>query len=252
MLIERNEHKLKEPMRKLTTLLIAFSSLLYANAQNGSEMEKALAEVGLTQDELNHISDGTEAMKNYAFKVRSEESNSFGDKTIREMAFDPRKPVGNQWTLISVDGKAPTQEQLDAFNKEKNDEDNHIEKQDDDLVQEKDVWIEENTTDKLVLGFTFNKKKLHHSQKILKHFKARLTINKKNKSIEDVELYSFESFTMLLVMKIEEMKINLKFKAFENGDELLEKSVAEMTLKMMGQEGNATVDQTYYDYEQVL
>lgn len=241
-------------MKYLYILLFSGSLLfsLNSNAQNLSEIENVLAEVGLTQNDLNHIADGTEAIKKYTYKVTSEETNSLAENTTKVMRFDPRKPVGEQWELISVNGKAPTKEEVDAFNKEKNDEDDHIEKQDDDLVKEEDIWIESNDDKTVVIGFKFNKKKLHHSQKIMKHFRARLTIDKTTKTIADVELYNFEPFTMILIMKVQEMNIKLGFKQMPNGDELLEYSKATINLKMMGQEGAGTVNQTYSDYEKVL
>jgi hypothetical protein len=241
-------------MNYLSILFLSITLLfsLSGHAQNLSEIEKALTEVGITQNDLNHIADGTEAIKKYTYKVTSEERNSLAENTIKVMRFDPRKAVGEQWELLTVNGKAPTNIEIEAFNKEKNDEDDHIEEQEDDLVREEDIWIESKDDKTLVIGFKFNKKKLHHSQKIMKHFHARLTIDKVTKTIADVELYSFEPFTMLLVMKVQEMTIKLGFKQMPNGDELLEYSKATINLKILGQEGIGTVNQTYSEYEKVL
>jgi hypothetical protein len=241
-------------MKKLHVLLLSFYlfSISSIYAQETTELEKVLAEMGLTQDDLNNITDGTEEMDNYAYKVKSEESGSSGDHTVKEMAFDPRKKVGERWTLLTVNGAEPTKEQMDSFNKEKNDEDDHIEEQDDDLVREEDAWIESNTANELVIGFKFNKKKLHHSQKILKHFNAKLVIDKTQQSIKAVELQNFEPFTMLLVFKIDRMQVKLNFKRLPDGSELIDSSVTTMSFKIMGGEANSTINETYFDYEKVL
>ena len=233
----------------LTALLLSFSPLF---AQEKTDVNAALAAVGLTQDDLNHIADGTKAMNNYAYKIKSVEENSFGDKTEKIMSYDPRKAVGERWTLISVNGDDPTEEQITSFNKEKNDPDDHIEEQNENLVEEDQTWIERDNESELIIGYKFNKKHLHHSQKILKHFRARVSIDKQKKDIKYVELYSFEPFKMLLVMKISDMDIRMDFKQVGEGDELVTESKTHMKLSMFGQEGTATVTQTYYDYEKVL
>lgn len=235
--------------------LLYFSLVLFSifslQAQE-TDLTKELASVGLTADDLNHISDGTKAMNNYSYMVRSEEMNAEAGITIKEMSFDPRKIIGEKWTLLSVDGKEPTQAQLNAFDKEKNDEDDHIEEQDENLVRDEDVWIKSNTKKDLVIGFKFNKKKLHHSQKILKHFEAELGIDKKNKSIEYVELSNNEPFKMIMILNVEKMNMKLDFISMENGDQLIDKLSTDMTLSIFGEEASATITQSFYNYKKVF
>ena len=231
-------------MRKLIFGIFLFCT--WALQAQNDEALAALAEIGFSKTDLSGLASGTDHMSSYFYSVSSHTVGEDGKTNTQQYDHDPTKPVGERFILNTVDGRTPTEDEQKAFHKSHNDEDDHVEQQDDDLV--KDIWIMSNDENTLKLGMNFNKKKLHHSQKMMKHFTMNLSIDKNTKSLINAQLVSTEPFTMMLVLKVKNMTINIDYTKLENGDHVVRSQSVKMKLAVMGSEASAESTEDYTNY----
>jgi len=100
---------------KQTTTIIVLLFLVSAASGFAQQNNDELKQRVLAQAQSASADD-------YAFTrtVRSDETSLGGktEKKVRVEKFDPSKPAGERWTLVSVDGAPPSAEVLNRFRKE--------------------------------------------------------------------------------------------------------------------------------------
>ncbi len=121
--------------------------------------------------------------------------------------YDPGKKVGDQWELISVNGKTPTKDRLKEYYKVKDNVNNeHSVNLNTDNMNSFVLFNE--TAEFLTYSFKLNESK---KNKMAKHLKCKLDINKNNKCISKIKMYIEKPFSPMLSVKINNFKMEMIF-----------------------------------------
>ena len=120
--------------------------------------------------------------------------------------FDPRRPSDERWQLQSVDGRGPTEEELEEYLKNKN----HDHSGDDDkrvnaMVEPDSVRLIEDTADYWLFGF------LPDDEEIMDSVDATIRIDKASGQLEYIDLRNHETFKPAIGIKISKLITRLTF-----------------------------------------
>lgn len=101
--------------------------------------------------------------------------------------YDPRRPLGNRWSLTSVDGRAPTAKETEEFLDEREEDDGDM---DDrvviEMVEPDTVRLIEETRDYWLLGF----KPDEDEDEFMENVQATLRIRKPDEYLEFIDIHN--------------------------------------------------------------
>lgn len=125
--------------------------------------------------------------------------------------YDPRGAIGDRWTLLSVDGRAPTDEEIADYEDDK-EEDTESDSDDDDnevaaMVEPGSLSLIEETENYYLFTFT----PTDDEDDFLEHVDATVKIIKAGPYIEYVDLRSAKPFRPQFGVKIKEFVTRLSF-----------------------------------------
>lgn len=173
-------------------------------------------------------------------------------KTFVEQ-FDPRRPAGGQWTLLSVDGRAPSPKELADSRKRKRDKTPSY--------AEIAEWFggaatrSEPASGSVVYRFA---RLPAGTLKIGSHdaspdTQAEALVNTRGKVpfVERVRFTSTKGFTMMLVASLKSMVVEGRYRQLPDGRAVPADTASNITGSMMGKSGSIRATTTYSDVQVV-
>jgi len=141
-----------------------------------------------------------------ALSISKNKQEATGHQTQnkREFTFNSRKPLGQKFTLISVDGKTPSKKDIKHFNKEKN----STKEQSKLILAEDNYFIEKNNEEELILGFNIPQEQITSNTAFMAHCTGYIYIDKTSKRINKIVIKSNEAFNLKL-FHVTEMNITI-------------------------------------------
>lgn len=188
-------------MRKLILIVLLNLSVLASFAQKSIVLnafakhgiDAKLLETAVGQRPDNYIFD---------FKYTSISSNK---ETVTLAKYDPSKPVGERWIVISVNGKTPSKGDIKSFLK------NHEKQQSQTAkVDESTYKIEKENAEVLVISYKQNPATLPAEASFLKDCKLHMTINLKTKRLEKIQSLN-EKPLKIKIFNAEKLDLVIKF-----------------------------------------
>ena len=183
---------------RLLVIVVCFASAdAFANEDYNAIFERAV-------DAINFDFDQTWAYT----------ETQVGSEHVWVGRFDPRRPSRQRWQLISVDGRNPSEEEVDEYDKEKaHDHSNNSDNRVNAMVEPDSIRLIEETGDFWLLGFTPD-----DEEKILDSVDATIRISKANGQLEYIDLRNHSPIKPAVGVKISKLITRLTFgPAADNG-----------------------------------
>lgn len=122
--------------------------------------------------------------------------------------FDPRRPAGERWQLLSVDKRTPTAEEIESYRDEKDDgfstvDDNEVAA----MVEPDSVRLIEETDDYWLLGFDLDEEE----KAITDNVEAKIRINKPGRYLEYVDVHNTDVVKPAFGVKLKKLITRLTF-----------------------------------------
>ena len=122
--------------------------------------------------------------------------------------FDPRRPAGERWQLLSVDKRTPTQEEIDEYLDDKDDDSSD----DDDnevvaMVEPGSVRLVEETDEYWLLTFNLDE----DEEAIANSVEATIRVNKSGRYLEFVDVHNTEVVKPAFGVKLKKLITRLTF-----------------------------------------
>jgi hypothetical protein len=144
--------------------------------------------------------------------------------------YDPGRPAGDRWEMLSVNGRAPTDEELAAFVDEKAEEESGDHREDDDsdkdvveTVQPESLSLIEETGDYWL--FSFVPEEDEDDEGFLEFIDATLKIVKDGPYIESIILRSEKPFRPQFGVKVKDFLTRLEFGPAASGGPIVPMSI---------------------------
>jgi hypothetical protein len=176
-------------------MTISLSVLLAVGVQADERMEQLLF------SELEEAS--ITEHKKFAFVQRVD-----GEDGIEISTFIPSTEP--EWTLVSINGEAPSNKEIKKFNKDKikeaeRNEGNGFR----DLIAKGSVVVESETESEIVVSFTPELDDM--SDKAMESMRGKAVFNAEDEALISLSIYSIEPFSPALSVKLEEMNMSFEF-----------------------------------------
>jgi len=227
---------------KQFTLLLALLVSLSAMAQKSVVLDK-LKEYQFSEGLLTENLKDADAQYYFNLKTTTVET----DKTkIEDGEFDPTRPIGQRWKLLSVDGNTPSKKEVKKYNKAHNTTQNDVNGQLDD-----NAWkIEQDDANTLVISFKYDKSTLPKKYAFLGDCKGMAFFNKSTKKLEKAE------FVNVGDLKIKIFNVtNLDMVVYYSPDDelagLIEKEELLMNVKLLGEIVEIKEINEYSNYKRI-
>lgn len=163
-----------------------------------------------------------------------------GTEKITLARYDPLKPQGSNWTVISVDGKSASATQNKRFNKERVNPGMAAANADADSLK-----LESETDSTLVISYTFDPAGLTGDAAFLKECRSFLSFNLKSKRLEKIHTVN-EKPVKIKIVKAEKLDLTITLSYDEKLKRYLpQKEDLVLVVKMLGQ---LTSIETISDY----
>lgn len=187
--------------------------------------------------------------------TRAEQRSGGGEvkTSTRVERFDPSRPAGQRWTLVSVDGKPPSPDAAKDFAK-----------------ATEDAMVPSYGRVAGYLGGGAQKaagaggRTMYRVAKLPKrsfmmnnsdlsaHARAEATVAEGARPfVERLDLVTTKPFRMMLVAKVERLEATTRYKLMPDGRPVIAEQVSEMRGSMMGKSGSMRTVMTYSDHRPV-
>lgn len=140
---------------------------------------------------------------NYCYELRQTTIAAGKEKTI-EAKFDPSGPNGEQWTVVSVDGKSPSKGDINTFRKNQT-------KPAETKTDESSYRIEKATSDQLVISSKLDANSTPKDASFMKDCRSYMTIDLKTKRVEQVQALN-EKPVKIKIINVDKLTIVTKYK----------------------------------------
>lgn len=148
-----------------------------ASAQKSTVLN-AFSKHGIDAGMLN--ADNLQQPDDYAFDLK-QTTIAAAKQTVIMAKFDPKSPKDEQWTVVSVDGKAPSKSDINGFRKNQNKQAGSNQ------ADEGSYRLEKETPDHLVVSFKQDPGTISKDAAFLKDCRLYMTVNLKTKKLEQVQ-----------------------------------------------------------------
>ena len=200
--------------------------------------------------------------------MESEKSRewAFTETTLTEgktivKSYDPQRPSGERWKLLTVNGRQPTADELKRIErKNRRDEEQRSEREDNDseesevsaMIEPGSLSLIEENDSRAIYKFTPGAES-DREKKMLAYVDGRLEVAKAGPTVSSIELKSREPFSPAFGVKIREFMTHMTFAPLEEGGPALPQTVAVKVegRAFMVKELNEDVKVTYSDWVRV-
>ncbi len=122
--------------------------------------------------------------------------------------YDPRRPSGERWTLLSVDGREPTTDEIEDYLDDKDDDDGEENTDNVDImVEDGSLVLLEETDDYYLYSFT----PAGNDEDFMEHVDATIKVIKDGPYIGYIDLHASEPFRPQFGVKVSEFTTRLSF-----------------------------------------
>jgi len=155
------------------------------------------------------------------------------DKTIVKR-FDPQRPSGERWKLLTVNGREPTADEMKRIERRnRRDEEQQSERADDDseesavsaMIEPGSLSLIEENDSHAIYKFTPGAES-EREKKMLAHVDGHLEVDKAGPTVSSIKLESREPFSPAFGVKINEFMTHMTFAPLEEGGPALLQTVA--------------------------
>jgi len=193
-------------MKRITIFSVLLLCIISASAQTKSAYD-LLKQFGVTTDNVLSNIDLSNATYNYraeSVTTTEQEANHSTSTTKKEYNYDANKPLGQRFTLISVDSDTPRKKDFKHFNKEKN----RVADTETQKLKEDDFFIKSNDETTAIIGFNIPAEQLNSKTAFMAHCTGYIFIDKNSGHITKIQIKSNETFS-LKVFHVTEMTIDI-------------------------------------------
>jgi len=178
----------------------------------------------IVEQAINAISD--DYHREWAFT-----ESTLEDDLVFTGRYDPRLPAGNRWTLLSVDGREPTDEELEDYLDDKEDEyqwddDDDDSDRDTDMVDFDTLELLEETDEYWIFGFVPNSDDMDddETQKFMEQVTATMKIVRDGPYLEYIDLRNEKAIRPAFSVRISDFRVHLAFGPAADGGPIVQKS----------------------------
>jgi len=225
-------------IKSLAVSLLLVTATLGATAQKSVVLD-ALSKHGIDAGVLDP--QALQQPDDYAFDLRSA-STAGGKQTVTVAKFDPSNAAEERWTVVSVDGKAPTRAEINTFRK------NHNKQQASTRVDNASYKIDKETADYLLISYKQDPASVPKDASFMKDCRSYLTINLKTKRVEQVQAIN-EKPVKVNILNAEKFELTIKYNWNEQAKRYLTASEnLNMLAKFLGQSTSVETASEYSNY----
>lgn len=211
-----NKLFLPQPYFKRSSMkYFLFAFILVGSIQSqGQTVYRKMAKYGVSKSELeNALIDDSDK---HAFKIRIN-VDSPTETAIKIGEFDPRRPVGKKWKLLSVNGAKPSNSDIKKFDEAHNHNENIS-------VRLKDAQIERESESEFVVKFTYEPSSLPKKYEYLSEVEGMAYISKSKQAIDKITFTNKNSFRYHM-LSIDEMVVELIYTKKGGFHHLMEENI---------------------------
>ncbi len=233
----------------MTRFFFVLFSLLSSSAF-AQTPQQILREYKVPQKFLNDLFE-ERYLEKFAYKIKIIDTDKENKKREKILSYDPQRPSGSKWKLLSVNGAKPTQEELKE-EVQMNAQEGRARTQKGDLVDEQKIKIVSQNETQIVLSFNFNEKALPESFSFLAdNIPGYIYLNKADKTLSRIVIKSAEPFRVKLVAKIEQFSLDIRY-LLQPDKKIYVPQTENLTLKISAMGMNIAQNnmQEYYDYKE--
>lgn len=151
----------------------------------------------------------------------TESSTTKGVTRVRH--FDPRRPDGERWTLISIDGNPPTAQEREEYEQDADESEGMGFGSE--FITTGSLQLIEETEASYRFGFSPNVKDESEDAEIMRHVNGELGINKRAQYVETIHLRNTEPFKPKTGVRISIFDLTMKFGPTADGGPIVLLSV---------------------------
>jgi len=171
--------------------------------------------------------------------------------------FDPRRPQGERWILLNVDGRAPSEEEIDDFLEDKEDEfqwdDDEFDGTEVDMVDLESLELVEETDDHWLFRFAPNADDADDdiAAEFLEEVTATLKIDRDGHYLQSIDLYNEKPIRPAFSVRISQFRVHLAFGPAADGGPVvpLAENVMISGRALLLVKFDESESVRYYDYE---
>lgn len=167
--------------------------------------------VGVAQAEVDHDAIFEEAVR--AINNDYRQSWAFTETSVETDAvlvgrYDPRRPSGERWTLLSIDEREPTAEEIEDYLDDKDDDDGEENTDNVDImVEDGSLVLLEETDEHYLYSFTPS----GNDEDFMEHVDATIKVIKDGPYIGYIDLHASEPFRPQFGVKVSKFTTRLSF-----------------------------------------
>ena len=224
-----------------TTHVMAFLLMITtftASAQKSTVLS-AFSKHGIDAGILN--ADNLQQPVDYAFDLK-QTTITTGKQTVIMAKFDPKGPKDEQWTVVTVDGKAPSKSDINGFRKNQN------KQAASNQPEEASFRLEKETPDHLVVSFKQDPGTISKDAAFLKDCRLYMTINLKTKKLEQLQAVN-EKPVKINILNADKLELVTKYIKIDQGQRYFPMHQdLNISAKFMGQAVNVQTITEYANY----
>ncbi len=189
-------------LRCLVRSLVLFA--LCFSATQAEPLEKYGLSIATIKTWLNQLKEG-----GWAYHVRTTSIVDGKNKPQEVAQFDPSLAEGQRWRLLSIDGREPTEKELQNFNDKKNNSKGNKGKIDlpSEITECSVLLVKGNV---LTLRLQFDKSKLNKEQTFLDHLTTVVEVDTKQQRLLSFEMSNTQPFSQGLAT-VKELKVRNEY-----------------------------------------
>ena len=227
-------------MRKPALLVASLAACLSASAAHADEV----------QNQIVAAAKGTSASA-YGFRRTMTIQQTGKPRKILIEQYDPRRPAADQWSLVSVDGRAPTaKESADAHKMKRGPVPSYGE-----LAKWIGAPASRTSPGPGYVLYRFARlpagtlKIGSHDASADTQGEVLVNIKDKTPLVEHVRLKSTKGFRMMLVAAIDSILIDQRYRMLPDGHAVPSQAISDMSGSMLGKAGRMQAEATYSDFK---
>lgn len=231
-------------MKKLIYCITLFLSVT-AIAQDNAVLDK-LKEYNFPAELLAKSIGGADTDGDHSFNLTTT-ADIDAEIIVEEAKYDPTQKKGEQWMLLSYNGKDPSKKEIKQFKKDHNMKEEEIKAKIDDSSWD----IESDNKDYLVVNFRYDSSTLKWRYKYLADIKGKAFLNKTTKQLEKVEYVNVKP-TKIKPFNVDKYNMVVNYIFIETEKiYLVEKEEINMNAKMFGQTVPVKLTSEYSNYNKI-
>ncbi len=231
-----------QPMKSFISIIFLICSI--SSFAQKQEVLAKLAEYGITAETLGTGLQDHDAT--HSFDVDITTNN--GTKNIVEVGhFNPLVPIGERWTLETVNDKAPSKKELKKFDKAHNTKQPDINGK----VSDKSWKIDSDTEKEIIISFKYEKESLPNKFQFLADCTGKAYIDKRTKRLKKA-VFKNDGPLKVKIFNVTKLEMTVDYHYIkEENLYVMDTQHLDMQVKLLGQLVEVEELNEYYHYKKV-